>query len=117
MKNTPIVFIKNMTIKLSDKFLMESMYKRISSLEIQLGQKDSYIQELESNLNNSNQPASTRIANLDYERFKEIQKEEYFAELLDKNSKLKNKIKDKDFEIRFLKEQLDKYISKIGAEN
>ena len=117
MKNTPIIFYENMTIKLSDKFLIKSMIKRISSLEIQLGQKDSYIQELESNLNNLNQPASTAIANFDYERFKEIQKEKYFAELLEKNSKLKDKIKNKDFEIRFLKEQLDKYINKIGAEN
>ena len=35
-----------MTIKLSDKFLIESMIKRISSLEVQLGQKDSDIDEL-----------------------------------------------------------------------
>lgn len=71
-----------MTIKLSDKFLMESMIKRISSLEIQLGQKDSEIDEL---------------------RFK--------------NKALKQKIKDKDLEIKFLKIELDVYINKIGAEN
>ena len=35
-----------MRIKLSDKFLIESMIKRISSLEIQLGQKNSDIDEL-----------------------------------------------------------------------
>jgi hypothetical protein len=33
-------------IKLSEKFLMESMAKRISSLEIKLGQRDSEIDEL-----------------------------------------------------------------------
>jgi len=37
---------KSMRIKLSDKFLIESMIKRISSLEIQLGQKNSDIDEL-----------------------------------------------------------------------
>jgi len=35
-----------MIIKLSDKFLIESMIKRISSLEVQLGQRDSDIDEL-----------------------------------------------------------------------
>jgi hypothetical protein len=35
-----------MTIKLSDKFLIESMAKRISSLEIQLGKNTSDIDEL-----------------------------------------------------------------------
>ena len=34
-----------MTLKLSDKFLMESMKKRISALEIKLGQKTSEIDE------------------------------------------------------------------------
>ena len=106
-----------MTLKLSDKFVMESMSKRISALEIQLGQKDTYIQELEYFLKNSTQPASTQIANLDYERFKEIQKQEYFKELIEKNIKLKNKILKLGFEIKFLKNELDKYINKIGDEN
>ena len=71
-----------MTLKLSDKFLIESMKKRISALEIKLGQKTSEIDEL---------------------RFK--------------NKALKQKIKDKDLEINFLKVELDLYINKIGAEN
>ena len=61
---------------------MESMRKRISSLEIQLGKNISDIDEL---------------------RFK--------------NKALKQKIKDKDLEINFLKVELDLYIDKIGAEN
>ena len=34
-----------MTLKLSDKFLIESMKRRISALEIKLGQKTSEIDE------------------------------------------------------------------------
>ena len=71
-----------MTLKLSDKFLIESMKKRISSLEIQLGQKNSEIDEF-----------------------------------IFRNKALKQKIKDKDLEINFLKVELDVYINKIGAEN
>ena len=71
-----------MTIKLSDKFLMESMKKRISALEIKLGQKTSEIDEF-----------------------------------IFRNKALKQKIKDKDLEINFLKVELDLYIKKIGAEN
>ena len=71
-----------MTIKLSDKFLIESMAKRISALEIKLGQKNSEIDEF-----------------------------------IYKNKALKQKIKDKDLEINFLKVELDVYINKIGAEN
>lgn len=71
-----------MTLKLSDKFLIESMKKRISSLEIQLGQKNSEIDEF-----------------------------------IFRNKALKQKIKDKDLEINFLKIELDVYINKIGAEN
>ena len=71
-----------MTIKLSDKFLMESMKKRISALEIKLGQKTSEIDEF-----------------------------------IFRNKALKQKIKDKDLEINFLKVELDLYINKIGAEN
>ena len=72
----------NMTLKLSDKFLMESMKKRISALEIKLGQKTSEIDEF-----------------------------------IFRNKALKQKIKDKDLEINFLKVELDLYINKIGAEN
>ena len=71
-----------MTIKLSDKFLMESMKRRISALEIKLGQKTSEIDEF-----------------------------------IFRNKALKQKIKDKDLEINFLKVELDLYINKIGAEN
>ena len=71
-----------MTLKLSDKFLIESMKRRISSLEIQLGQKNSEIDEF-----------------------------------IFRNKALKQKIKDKDLEINFLKVELDVYINKIGAEN
>ena len=72
----------NMTLKLSDKFLIESMKKRISALEIKLGQKTSEIDEF-----------------------------------IFRNKALKQKIKDKDLEINFLKVELDLYIKKIGAEN
>ena len=72
----------NMTLKLSDKFLIESMKKRISALEIKLGQKNSEIDEF-----------------------------------IFRNKALKQKIKDKDLEINFLKVELDLYINKIGAEN
>ena len=72
----------NMTLKLSDKFLIESMKKRISALEIKLGQKTSEIDEF-----------------------------------IFRNKALKQKIKDKDLEINFLKVELDLYINKIGAEN
>ena len=72
----------NMTLKLSDKFLMESMKRRISALEIKLGQKTSEIDEF-----------------------------------IFRNKALKQKIKDKDLEINFLKVELDLYINKIGAEN
>ena len=72
----------NMTLKLSDKFLIESMKRRISALEIKLGQKTSEIDEF-----------------------------------IFKNKALKQKIKDKDLEINFLKVELDLYIKKIGAEN
>ena len=72
----------NMTLKLSDKFLIESMKKRISALEIKLGQKTSEIDEF-----------------------------------IYRNKALKQKIKDKDLEINFLKVELDLYINKIGAEN
>ena len=71
-----------MTLKLSDKFLIESMKKRISALEIKLGQKTSEIDEF-----------------------------------IFRNKVLKQKIKDKDLEINFLKVELDLYIKKIGAEN
>ena len=71
-----------MTLKLSDKFLIESMKKRISALEIKLGQKNSEIDEF-----------------------------------VFRNKALKQKIKDKDLEINFLKVELDVYINKIGAEN
>ena len=71
-----------MTLKLSDKFLIESMKKRISALEIKLGQKNSEIDEF-----------------------------------IFRNKALKQKIKDKDLEINFLKIELDVYINKIGAEN
>ena len=71
-----------MTLKLSDKFLIESMKKRISALEIKLGQKNSEIDEF-----------------------------------VFRNKALKQKIKDKDLEINFLKIELDVYINKIGAEN
>ena len=72
----------NMTLKLSDKFLIESMKRRISALEIKLGQKTSEIDEF-----------------------------------IFRNKALKQKIKDKDLEINFLKVELDLYINKIGAEN
>ena len=72
----------NMTLKLSDKFLIESMKRRISALEIKLGQKTSEIDEF-----------------------------------IFRNKALKQKIKDKDLEINFLKVELDLYIKKIGAEN
>ena len=69
-------------MEISDKFLMESMRKRISALEIKLGQKTSEIDEF-----------------------------------IFRNKALKQKIKDKDLEIDFLKTELDVYINKIGAEN
>ena len=71
-----------MILKLSDKFLIESMKRRISALEIKLGQKTSEIDEF-----------------------------------IFRNKELKQKIKDKDLEINFLKVELDVYINKIGAEN
>ena len=99
-------------LRLSDNFIIKSMEKRISELEISLGQKDSYILELESLLKNKDQPASTRIANTDYCRFKELQEEEYISEILERNKKLKDKIKERERMLKFLENEFDILLNK-----
>lgn len=101
------------TLKLSDEFIFKSMEKLVSNLRIEIGQKDSYIKELEYTISTSDTPASSRICAIDYDRFKELQKEEYISEILDRNEKLKIKIKEYKQEILFLKNEIDILLSKI----